>query len=99
MASTGTVTILLISGESRQITGLQPEDLFLSLHQKIADALGLLTVEVGICHGQRKFSNEDYGLTLLDLGLLGGDNIAEIAVIRLPRLTPEVLEGSWHNSK
>lgn len=94
------LTIRLISGEARQIDGLQPDDLFVSLHEKIASNLNLLLIEICVCHGSRIFSPDDYPCTLAELGLVGGHEAdVEIAVLRMPRLTPPVLEGQWMNSK
>lgn len=91
--------IRLISGQSRQINGLTADTKFLTLREKIAEEMELLLIEVGICHNERKFSIEDDSQTLGKLGLLQGDVMDEIAVLRLPRLRLDVIEGEWMNSK
>lgn len=96
---TSSVTIRLLSGESRQIDGLRSGDLFRTLHEKIAAELNLLVIEVCVCHGNCNLSVEDHSRTLRDLGLLEGAGGRDVAVLRIPRLTPDVLQGDWMNSK
>jgi len=98
LARTGSVLLRSISGEARKIDGLKARDPYQRLHQKVADEFGLTSAEVRLCHGLHTFKPEDFAATLEELGLAEQDGL-ELAVLRLPRLTAQLLEGNWINSK
>lgn len=98
LSKTGTLWVRSISGVSNQIEGLSPSDPLETLHSKVASTLNVTSAEVRLCNGLRSFTEDDLSSSLRQLGLTDIENL-ELAVLRIPRLTPEVLEGNWMNTK
>lgn len=82
------------------------DDTFAVLSEKVAAELRLLPCELRFCRGGRTLGREDQHRTLVELGLGGAGpsgslppSAAVLTLLRVPRLTLEVLQGTWVNSR
>lgn len=90
------VSLRTIAGNLRHVSNLSEEDTLNHLIQCTAKLLGIYACEVQLSRDAQVFQSSDYLRRLRDLDISNGQ---ELNLIRLPRLTQNLMQGTWVNSK
>eukprot|EP00747_Dinoflagellata_sp_TGD_P169224 gnl/TRDRNA2_/TRDRNA2_197646_c0_seq1.p1 gnl/TRDRNA2_/TRDRNA2_197646_c0~~gnl/TRDRNA2_/TRDRNA2_197646_c0_seq1.p1 ORF type:complete len:242 (+),score=41.70 gnl/TRDRNA2_/TRDRNA2_197646_c0_seq1:79-804(+) len=91
-----TLTLRALSGQSKELPNVRPNEKLSSLVSRAAQEFDVFVCEVQLLHGVKMFTQQEYSATLESLEITAD---TELVFIRLPRMTLELLEGDWVNSK